>query len=488
MNKKHIVIGIISAALIFTGCGANNSETLPNETKNVAISTTDNGDNTVSNVNEDIFETVGDIIEFGDGEVHILTGDIAEIYKVSNDQLKDFYLGQTVSVTKETEEEYSLMPYINKDFTIRHTNMGDPIERITGDVISFSDEEVVIMTSESEMTFQKNNDLMIIVGETYEFDVITLGDSQYAFAAYSESQKLLLNIKEIIRQDNGEMEILAVDDMGGEYIVRTYQAEKNFNYTDLAVGQDIAVYAPIVLTSYPAQVPATRIDLLSDKPTGTTSIDYDFIGEVVSLEGNEVHVLSGDMIQIFNVDESQLEKIHLGEIVKLYTKDNVLTIEPYIIEDFSVRHTSMGDLIEEITGQITNIKETSDGSILTIEYDDKQLEVIYYGDMAFEMNKTYEFGTFKGWDNKVSLFDYYNPDTIISMTITSIERASNGEMILSTKDNDGGEYVVGTSYPLKNFNISELKVDDVINVYADAVMESWPMQVDTRKIVKVTER
>lgn len=488
MNKKHIIIGLISATLIFTGCGANNSEVMPDETKNVAISTTDKGDQSVGNINEESFETIGDIIEFGNGEVHILTGDIADIYKVSHDQLKDFYLGQTVSVTKETDVEYSLMPYIIDDFTVRHTNMGDPISRITGEVISFTDEEVIVSTPEGELTFQKSKDLMITVGETYEFDVINLSDRQYAFAAYSDNQKLTLNIKEIIRQDNGELEILAVDDSNSEYIVRTYQAEKNFNYTDLAVGQDIAVYAPIVLTSYPAQVPATRIDLLSNKPTGITNIDYDFIGEVTLIEGGEVHVISGDMIQVFNVNEDQLKNIYLGETVKLYTKDNVLTIEPYLIEDFSVKHTVMGDLISDITGQITNIEETTDGSLLTIKTDDEEIEVIVYENIQLEINKTYEFSTFKTWDDQVALSDYYDPNTIISMTVTGIERAENGELMLSTKDQENDEYVVGTSYPQKNFNLSELKVGDVINVYADAVMESWPMQIDTKKIVRVTER
>lgn len=487
MNRKHIALGLVTM-LLLTGCGTapNNSNT--DESRDVTISSINQTDESVTSVNEDNFETIGDIIEFGEGEVHILTGDIAEIYQVSNDELQNFYLGQTVSVTKETENEYSLMPYLTKDFSIRHTNMGNIIERVTGEVISFTDEQVTISTSKGELTYQKSEDLIIEVGKAYDFDVVDMGESKYTYAAYHEDQKIILTITELNRQENGELEILGVDASDGEYIVRTYQAEKNFNYSDLTIGQTVAAYAPIVLTSYPAQVPATRIDLISDLPMGVTNIDYDFIGEVVNINNNILEVLSGDMIQTFDVDPIQLNNIYLGETVKVYSKNDIITVESYIIDDFSKTYTAMGEPIDYILGQITNISKESEETILTIQINDKTISALYYGSDVPEMNKDYEFATFKTWDDATAIHDYFDPSSIISMTITGIERASNGELMLSAKDKDNGEYVVGTSFPQKNFNLSQLKEGDVINVYVDAIMESWPMQVNTRKIIIVTER
>ncbi len=267
-----------------------------------------------------------------------------------------------------------------------------------------------------------------------------------------------------------------------QYIIATYYPTKNFNLTDLAVGQTIEVYSTIMTLSIPAQVKATRIDLISAAATGTTSLEYDVVGEVVYVKDNEVHILQGDMIEIFNVDSDLLKSVFLGQTVKLFDNAGVINIEPFIIEDFSIQHNSMGMMITESIGLVINVETTEDSSLITVMSEDTEVTYKFYGDNPPMLQTTYEFYTMSFTPDETSIVDYYNPESIIEITVTSINRAENGELMFSGTDKDAGEYNIGTSSPMKNFNLSELKEGDVLEVYADAIMESWPMQVSTRKI------
>jgi hypothetical protein len=486
MNKNKIIIGMITTALLLTGCGGNSINVLPDESKNIAISSevTDT-DDTVSNINLDHleYETIGDVIEIREGEVHVLTGDIAEIFKVSNDDLLNFYLGQTVYVTKETETDFSLLPFINDDFSRRYTNMGQMIERVSGSIISIDEGTAVLDTAEGAKTVGISEDTLLQENVEYEFDIIVFSeDDMYLMEAYDVNAKLVLTINELTRTENGELELLTSDNNGMQYIIATYYPTKNFNLTDLAVGQTIEVYSTIMTLSIPAQVKATRIDLISAAATGTTSLEYDVVGEVVYVKDNEVHILQGDMIEIFNVDSDLLKSVFLGQTVKLFDNAGVINIEPFIIEDFSIQHNSMGMMITESIGLVINVETTEDSSLITVMSEDTEVTYKFYGDNPPMLQTTYEFYTMSFTPDETSIVDYYNPESIIEITVTSINRAENGELMFSGTDKDAGEYNIGTSSPMKNFNLSELKEGDVLEVYADAIMESWPMQVSTRKI------
>jgi len=485
MNKKNIVIGMVTAALLLSGCGNNQSE-LPTDTnKNVAITS---NISSVSNINAEVtdYETVGEILEFNGQEVHIITGDVVEIFNVPGD-LEDFYLGQTVYVTKESETDYSLIPFIQKDFTNRHTNMGHIIERKTGKVISTDKDKAELETEDGLITVSIPENIYLDENVTYEFDLIMFGEKDYYLEnAYNMDWNLTLVIESLDRNTNGELEILGLENGLGRYIVDTYRAVKNFNLSDLKVGQTIRVYAHEIMESDPAQVPAIRIDLIDS--FAESALEYDVVGEIVEMKDNEVHILSGDMVQIFNINDDKLKDYYLGETVKLYDDNGELKIESFLIDDFTIRHTSMGQMITEKVGKVTKIKETAEGAILTLLIDGESLEFNFYGNDIPELEGTYEFEIMSITPENHSVFNYHNPETIIKMTIKGMFRADNGELILETEDLEGGLYHIGTSSPLKNFNLSELKEGDMLNVYADAVMESWPMQVDTKKIIKVNER
>ena len=493
MNKKNIAIGLLSASLLFTGCGANSSEVITDDSKNVAISTrsdvTDLSTEDVS-INEESVETIGEIIGFGDNSIDILTGDIAEVYSVSNDQHKNFYLGQTVYVTKETDTEYSLMPYIKDDFTIRHTSMGQMILRITGEVIAHEDNNITVMTDEGEKVFELTEDTIVEIGNTYEFDVIFFNENeQLVTKVYSENDKIQAIIDDLTRNDDGELIIHATSSNGTEYIIPTYMADKNFNLSDLSVGMNIDFYAQIITKSIPAQATATRISISSslDIPRGTTSIEGEAIGEVIEIDGNDVHVLSGDIVEIFTIGKEHLESIHLGETVKLFMKNDTINIEPYIIEDFSVRMTGWGMMVTNYVGEIIEVNDDEHNTQLTVNIDGEKVTMNYYGDVIPQVGMTYEIDAY-GYDpSQATHAELFDLNTIVKITIEELNRSDNGELMISGIDAEGGKYVIGTSNPYKNFNISELKEGDVIAVYADAIMESWPMQVVTRKILLVTE-
>jgi len=498
MNKRNILIGLVTGALLLTGCG-NASETINNEQKNVTINTTsDETDETVSTTNTD-YETVGEVIEFKDGNVTILTGDIMEDFKVSDSNLNEIYLGQIVSVTKETETDYSLMPFIIDDFSVRHTNMGNTIDRVTGDVLRIEEGNIIIqLKDDSELVASTGDENLIAYiadalnrsdNLTLEFDIVTFSEeSSYVLAAYNHQTKLSLIIDQLNRLENGELEILASHNDGGQFVIGTNHPVKNFNLTDLTVGQSIDVFAEVIMESFPAQVRASRIDLLSDVPTGVTSLDYDVIGDIIQINGNEVHILSGDLAEIFNVDKEMLQTVYLGQKVKLFSKDGTLVIEPYIIEDFSIRHTSMGQTINEFNGTVTSIDSKDNENLITINSDDQEMIVNYYGDNLPKIGTFYEFESVSFVPGEQILSNFYNPESIITVTVTDLNRADNGELMFLGTDEDGGQYHIGTSSSTVNFNLSELSVGDVLNVYADAVMESYPMQVQTTKIIKVTAR
>lgn len=480
MKRNKLIIAFLAGTLILTGCGANAPNQAINEGKNLAVTSevTDN-EETVVNVN---YDAAGEIIKFADGQVDILSGDIVETYKVSNDMLKDFYLGQIVTLTKEGPDEYSMMALLEEDFSIRHTTMGDLIVRVSGQVIKVSEDQVTIQTDDGEKTYKKSSDMVLELNQEYEFDLIE--NMNLITAAYGENAKITAKVQSINRLEDGEMELLVLDSNDIEYILRISQAVKNFNMSELAVGQTIDFYAEIMTMSLPPQAGPTRVDLLDEPATGVTSVEYDIIGDIIEFDGNNVHVLMGDIADIYTFDKETLKNFYLGEKVKIYNKDGQMTIESYLETDFSVRHSNMGHMIEEVKGEVLKVDGQASDYKVTVKTATETKTYNYYGEQAPQVGTYYEIETMMFIPDDKSIINFYDPATIIVMTIDALERADNGALILSATDEKDGKYTIGTANQTVNFNLSELKVGDTLMVYADAVMESWPMQVDSRKILK----
>ncbi len=87
MNKK-ITILALSGIMLLTGCG-NDVDTNNNINTSVLINSEDDNQS-VSTPNINDYETIGEILAFEDQSVHILTGDVVQIFPVSEYDLKHY--------------------------------------------------------------------------------------------------------------------------------------------------------------------------------------------------------------------------------------------------------------------------------------------------------------------------------------------------------------------------------------------------------------
>lgn len=477
MNKK-ITILALSGVLLLTGCG-NNLDTNKNINTSVLINSEDD-DQSVSTPNTDDYETIGEILAFQDQSVHILTGDVVQIFPVSEYDLKHYYLGQTVMVQQELEDMYSLLPYKQEDFERRYTNMGDPIIRYEGTLIAVNDNIYSFDIEGQEIKFEYVGDDHLIINTRYEFDSIAFSDMPIITAIYKPDDKVTVTIDAIERNQEGQMILTVADSNTLVFSIELSQSVVNFNYQDLALGHQLDIYSSNLTESDLNQ--PIRVDLLSPVSKGITSIDYEVIGDVIAIDGSDLHVLSGDMVNIFYISQG-LESIHLGEKVHVYGEEDQIIVEPYMVEDFSNRFDTMGNRIQTVNGQVIDIINDGDQTTVTLVTDDETLTVTYYGQAYMEKNNQYEFDLVSYVPGEKVILNYYHENMILDLVITEINISEQKELMITADDQEGGIYIISTAKAYKNFNLSSLKVDDAIEVYAKEIMESFPMQVNPDKIL-----
>ncbi|GAA0181740.1 hypothetical protein SH2C18_42290 [Clostridium sediminicola] len=196
MKKNILLISVLSVAIAFVGCSNNK-----------ALTTSQ------SNSTEDNYETVGKIIDFDNEGVHILTRDIAEIYKVDLENQKDFYLGETVAVEKIGEGGFKLVKCEIKEFEQRYTNMGDIIIKASGKVKKVDDKKVIIETKDGELEFQLYEGMTFEGGTDVIVEYLDKEDGKILINSYDENTKINLIVKSIKRtESNGMMAIETEDD------------------------------------------------------------------------------------------------------------------------------------------------------------------------------------------------------------------------------------------------------------------------------------
>lgn len=259
--KKLLIIGIASVMIFTSLTGCATTKTKANninlDKNNVATKVADSKDN----IDYDQYKWVGQIIDYKEDGVHIISGDVIDIFDVSNG--KEFYLGETVGV-KEVEGVLVLERILNKDFSTRHTYMGEIIKSQKG-IFEESDEESLTIKVDGKVvkysTYQKYE---CEKGNEITIDYINRDGRNYVIDLFNEDNKLELNIKSIERAENtGIMILNTADNKGVEFIVYvTSRAVLNFNHVDLVNGDKIVVYPEVIMESYPAQVDPLKIDLL----------------------------------------------------------------------------------------------------------------------------------------------------------------------------------------------------------------------------------
>lgn len=215
---------------------------------------------------------------------------------------------------------------------------------------------------------------------------------------------------------------------------------------------------------------------------GITTGEVITVGEIAQFDGQHIHIIAGDLIEVYEYDSDQAEEFYLGETVQLIKGEKTNTLEPFIIKDFSIRHTSMGDMIHAVKGEVTTIDEEH----VNIANEDGEIALDIYGEVNVQVGNLVEARYIDRYEDDFSLIAIYRDDARMEMTVRDIVRGDDGAMTIYTSDagSDNVDYHVSIGGATMELNLSELAVDDTIYVYADKIMESYPAQVIASRIIK----
>ena len=198
-------------------------------------------------------------------------------------------------------------------------------------------------------------------------------------------------------------------------------------------------------------------------------------GSIMAFKGDTIHIISGDLVQVYSYDQNQAEQYYLGQEVQLIKGESQDTMEPLIIEDFDIKHTNMGQIIEFMSGRVIEVSKTS----LTVMNEGQEIKVNTYEPQNVSKGSNVTMLYMNFTENEASLVVLLNEDSRLLLEVNEIRRGDQGEMLMSMTDKDGWEYEVSASSCLLELNMSEVMVGDLLTVYQNGIRESWPMQLDT---------
>lgn len=205
------------------------------------------------------------------------------------------------------------------------------------------------------------------------------------------------------------------------------------------------------------------------------------VGEIMAFDKETIHIISGDLVQVYNFDTSQASAFYLNQKVQLLKGEGQNILESYIVDDFSQRYTNMGHILTEIKGVIKSV--TGDEIVINNDVEDLSIQIFQPIEYVEGTNVTLYHMTFAEGEEP-SLVSIYNEDSKLKLTVKSIDRSPSGEMTLDLEDASGGAYNISTSGCTLELNISEIALGDDLTVYHEGIMESWPMQLVTTLIRK----
>jgi len=206
------------------------------------------------------YETVGDILQFEDNAVHILTGDIAQIYKVTNKNAKDFYVGETVAIKKISNDSFELVKYKLENFEVRHTNMGQQILKSDGTIKELTKDSLVLTTENGDLSFTFHDDIYLEKGTDLTVEYLQMGKRNYLVQFYDENYKLDLKITKVNRLKDGSMKLNTETSDSIKYNVTVSPSTiLELNFSDLKKDENITVYPNVIKEIYPAEVEAKLI-------------------------------------------------------------------------------------------------------------------------------------------------------------------------------------------------------------------------------------
>lgn len=141
-------------------------------------------------------------------------------------------------------------------------------------------------------------------------------------------------------------------------------------------------------------------------------------------------------------------------------------LEAYLIDDFSIRHTNMGHIIDSVIGRVTAVDTES----ITISNAQGDITLPFYGETHVQVGDTVE-AHYMSFDGE-------------QQSVIGLYRESAMTLYTSEQGRDQVSYHVSTTGALVEMNYSEIQKGDTIFVYADTIMESFPAQVIPSRITE----
>jgi len=228
-----------------------------------------------------------------------------------------------------------------------------------------------------------------------------------------------------------------------------------------------------------SDVPACELLDPEDTPIGFDKNDFDIVGEIMEIDGDNVHLLFGDIVEVFKVKNAS--DYYLGETVKLLGEEGNQSLEAFMIKNFEIKHTSMGNMIEKAKGTVKSLEANS--IVIVTEEGDETFET--YGEIMVQLGDKVEveYVYYGGRDSGKSVLRILPLASNMIMTVQSIERTDSGLMIIKGIEDSGMESYVDISIGTNdNFNFSDLKVGDRVHIIPEIIMESYPMQVKPLRV------
>lgn len=197
--------------------------------------------------------TAGPIVKFDGKFVHIMCGDVIEVFNYNGESEK-FYMHQEVELVKGEKGNY-IRDIKKDDYTITHTNMGNMINQIKGEVVSVDDDKLTIK-SENQLIEYDNTDQMIDLAKGDEVNIytISMGDKNVAVYILKDSSKLELIVTKLERDDDGNLNALLKDSDGGKYKMNLSHVSVEFNLGEVKVGDTLIAYYDVIMESDPMQL------------------------------------------------------------------------------------------------------------------------------------------------------------------------------------------------------------------------------------------
>ncbi len=234
--------------------------------------------------------------------------------------------------------------------------------------------------------------------------------------------------------------------------------------------------------SIEAEIKEEEKEVVVTTESGSETIDettdeeqYNMIGVIESIVSGRVTIIAGCIANDYEIGVEAASQFFIGETVEVFEEETVI-LKSFMEDKSGNRYTSMGILIEEVSGEVLSVDENSISILVdeeTIKFEVTELPAANLGDQV-----TIDY--FQRADEKYFM-TLYNDSHKIKSKIISMERNDDGYLILNC-GNENIEYVLTLDHAVTNFNLSELKVDDAIEIYAEVFLLSYPAQMAPKKV------